>query len=198
MDVVYYDIYPSKALETYVAAYGKFLESQGEPPVKVTRLQTPEEVLKTADVVSLHCNLDAGSKHLINERTLGLMKPDAVLVNSARGPIIDERALVARLRAFPDFRAGLDVFEHEPEMAPGLAACPNAVILPHIASASSWTREGMASLAAANVAARLSDLPAWGGGDILAFVDPAPLNAAPRASPSIVNAKELGIRVITA
>ena len=65
---------------------------------------------------------------------------------------------------------GLDVFEHEPAMAPGLAACPNAVIVPHIASASLWTRGGMASLAAANVAARLRGAPAWTGADLLAFV----------------------------
>ena len=80
-------------------------------------------------------------------------------------------------------------------MAPGLAACPNAVIVPHIASASLWTRGGMASLAAANVAARLRGAPAWTGADVLAFVE-GPLEGVPNASPSIVNAADLGIPTV--
>ncbi len=71
------------------------------------------------------------------------MKPTAVLVNAARGPVINETDLVAHLKANPEFRCGLDVFEDEPAMKPGLADCPNAVIVPHIASASLWTRAGM-------------------------------------------------------
>lgn len=94
-------------------------------------------------MVSLHCNLDANTKHLMNKERLNMMKPDAVLVNAARGPVIDETALVAHLKANPNFRAGLDVFEDEPLMKPGLAACENAVIVPHIASATLWTRAGM-------------------------------------------------------
>lgn len=90
-----------------------------------------------------------------------MMKPNAVLVNAARGPVIDEVALVAHLKANPEFRCGLDVFEDEPAMKPGLADCPNAVIVPHIASASMWTRSGMATLAAANVAAHLQVRLLW-------------------------------------
>jgi hydroxypyruvate reductase 1 len=123
-----------------------------------------------------------------------MMKPDAVLVNAARGPVIEEAALVAHLQTHPDFRCGLDVFEDEPAMAPGLAACPNAVIVPHIASASMWTRSGMATLAAANVAGVLQGLPAWNKTDILPFLD-APLAQLPRAAASIVNAKEIGLAV---
>lgn len=74
-----------------------------------------------------------------------MMKPNAVLINAARGPVIDEAALVTHLQQNREFTAGLDVFENEPKMKPGLADCPNAVIVPHIASASMWTRSGMVS-----------------------------------------------------
>jgi len=143
-------------------------------------------------VVSLHCNLDANTRHLINAERLGMMKPEAVLVNAARGPCIDEAALVAHLKANPTFFAGLDVFEDEPAMKAGLAECSNAVIVPHIASASMWTRSGMATLAACNVAARVQGHPVWTSQDVLPFVD-GDFNAIPKASPSIVNAKELGL-----
>ena len=122
------------------------------------------------------------------------MKPNAVLVNAARGPVINEADLVAHLRANPDFRCGLDVFEDEPLMAPGLAECPNAVIVPHIASASMWTRSAMATMAAANVAERLAGNPVNSdmGTVVERYVD-SEFDAVPRMSPSIVNAKELGL-----
>ena len=85
------------------------------------------------------------------------MKTDAVLINTSRGPIIDEAALVAHCRTHPDFRAGLDVFEDEPALKPGLNELENVVLVPHIGSATSWTREGMAILAAGNVAGILMD-----------------------------------------
>ncbi|GAB4822543.1 hypothetical protein N2152v2_009589 [Parachlorella kessleri] len=198
MDLVYYDPYPNKFLEQYVSDYGKLLESKGERPVTVKRLESVEEVLQQADVsaggavVSLHCNLDDTTRHLINSERLALMKPDAVLVNAARGPVIDESALVAHLQAHPAFRVGLDVFEDEPLMKPGLAECENAVVVPHIASATEWTRSGMATLAAANVAAILQGYPVWNKPDVLPFVD-GPFEQIPQAAPSIVNAKDLGL-----
>eukprot|EP00803_Ostreobium_quekettii_P007540 evm.model.scf_110EXC.8 EVM.evm.TU.scf_110EXC.8 scf_110EXC:140280-146754(-) len=190
MDLVYYDPYPNKKLEDYVSKYGDLLESCGERRVTCRRLETVEEVLREADVVSLHCNLDQNTRHLMNKERLNMMKPDAVLVNAARGPVIDETALVAHLQANPNFRAGLDVFEDEPLMKPGLAQCGNAVVVPHIASASMWTRGGMATLAACNVAARLQGFPVWGKPDVLPFVD-GPFEDIPKASPSIVNAADL-------
>jgi len=111
------------------------------------------------------------------------------LVNTSRGPVVDEAALVAHCRKHPNFRAGLDVFEDEPEMKPGLVELDNVLIVPHIASATRWTREGMATLAASNVAGILSDYPAWNQPDILSFLE----GESPKAAPSIVNAKELGI-----
>lgn len=194
MDLIYYDPYPNTRLEEYIRKYSELLRHSGEPPVAVRRVETVEEVLKEADVVSLHCNLDASTHHLMNKERLALMKPNAVLINAARGPVIDESALVTHLQQNPDFRVGLDVFEDEPAMRPGLAECPNAVIVPHIASASLWTRSGMATLAAANVAATLHGLPAWNKPNVLPFID-RPVESIPPAAPSIVNAKELGIKI---
>ncbi|PSC68951.1 glycerate dehydrogenase [Micractinium conductrix] len=194
-DLVYYDPYPNTFLEQYVKDYSKLLESKGERPLSVRRCETVEEVLQLADVVSLHCNLDDNTRHLMNAQRLSLMKPDAVLVNAARGPVVDEAALVAHLKANPSFRAGLDVFEDEPAMKPGLADCPNAVIVPHIASATLWTRAGMATLAACNVAATLQGYPAWNKPDVLPFVD-GPFEDIPKAAPSLVNAKELGLKTV--
>lgn len=192
MNLLYYDPYPNTKLEQYVKDYGELLRHHGEPPVAVRRCETIDEVLRESDLVSLHCNLDANTHHLINKQRLETMKPDAVLVNAARGPVIDEAALVAHLQKNPDFRCGLDVFEDEPAMKPGLADCPNAVIVPHIASASMWTRSGMATLAAANVAGILQGFPAYNQPNILPYID-NPVASIPQAAPSIVNAKELGL-----
>jgi hydroxypyruvate reductase 1 len=189
MNLVYFDLYPNEALETYIADYAALLEKHGEPPVTCRRVETLEDLLREADLVSLHTVLDENTKHLINAERLGQMKDNAILVNSSRGPIIDEKALVAHCQAHPDFRVGLDVFEEEPAMAPGLTELDNVVIVPHIASATVWTREGMASLAAANVAAILKGYPMWTGPDVLPFLEGTP----PAAAPSIVNASELNL-----
>jgi hydroxypyruvate reductase 1 len=117
------------------------------------------------------------------------MKPDAILVNTSRGPVIDEAALVEHLKRCPDFRTALDVFENEPALAPGLAAQENAVIVPHIASATVWTRAGMATLAALNVAGVLAGHPLAGELEVEKFLD----GDFPEKTPSIVNAPELGI-----
>ena len=189
MNLVYYDVYPNKDLEEYVAAYSDFLESRGEEPVHCIRAGAVEEVLRQADCVSVHTVLDESTHHLINVDSLALMKENAILVNTSRGPVVDEAALVAHCQKHPNFRAGLDVFEDEPDMKPGLVDLDNVVIVPHIASATRWTREGMASLAAGNVAGILCGYPAWNQPDILSFLE----GESPRAAPSIVNAKALGI-----
>jgi len=189
MDLIYYDVHPNKDLEDYIAAYAEFLKSRGEAPVSCKRAETIEAVLQQADCVSLHTVLDESTHHLINAERLALMKENAVLVNTSRGPVVDEAALVAHCRTHPNFRAGLDVFEDEPDMKPGLVELDNVVIVPHIASATRWTREGMATLAATNVAGLLSGYPAWNKPDILSFLE----GEAPQAAPSIVNAEALGI-----
>jgi hydroxypyruvate reductase 1 len=193
MNLIYYDIYPNQELEDYIAAYSDFLKSRGEAPVTCRRAESVEDVLRKADCVSLHTVLDESTHHLINAERLSLMKENAILVNTSRGPVVDEAALVAHCRKHPNFRAGLDVFEDEPEMKPGLVELDNVVIVPHIASATRWTREGMATLAGSNVAGILSGYPVWNRPDILPFLE----EAAPKAAPSVVNAKELGMTLYT-
>jgi hydroxypyruvate reductase 1 len=193
MDFIYYDVRQNRGLEKYFREYSKFLRTQGEAPIKVTRAKTLEEVLKNADVVSLHPLLDETTHHLINAKRLRLMKNNAVLVNAARGPVIDEAALVAHCRRNPEFRAGLDVFEDEPKMKRGLSRLKNVVIVPHIASATGWTRKGMATLAASNVAAILRGWPvSTDPSRIPEFIE----GKGPKAAPSIVNAKELGLATL--
>jgi hydroxypyruvate reductase 1 len=189
MNLVYFDPYPNEALERFITDYSAFLVEHGEPPVTCRRLDSIEDVLREANVVSLHTALDESTRHMINSERLGLMKPDAVLVNSSRGPVIDEAALVDHCRTHPDFKVGLDVFEDEPAMKPGLAELDNVVIVPHIASATGWTRQGMATLAAANVAAVLQGYPLWKSDDVLPFLS----GDVPQAAPNIVNAAELGL-----
>jgi len=118
-----------------------------------------EDLLRTSDFVSLHVPLLPQTHHLINAEALSLMKPTAVLINTSRGPVIDEAALVQALRDGVIAGAGLDVYEHEPQLAPGLADLPNVVVLPHIGSASHATRDKMAVIAAENVIAFFAGLP---------------------------------------
>jgi glyoxylate reductase len=115
-----------------------------------------DELLANSDVVSLHVPGGDGTKHLIDARRLSLMRPTAVLVNTARGPVIDEAALADALHDGRLFAAGLDVFEREPEVHPRLLSAPRAVVLPHIGSASQATRTRMARLASSAVATVLS------------------------------------------
>lgn len=114
-----------------------------------------EALLRESDFVSLHVPLSRETHHLIGRRELGWMKPGAVLVNTARGPVIDEIELVRALRSGRIAGAGLDVYEREPRLAPGLSRCPNAVLAPHLASATTETRDRMARLAAENLIAGL-------------------------------------------
>ncbi len=112
-----------------------------------------DTLLGASDFVSIHLPLTEGTTGLIDAERLAQMKPTAVLVNTARGPVVDEAALAAALRSGAIWAAGLDVFEREPEVHPDLLELDNAVLLPHIASASIPTRLAMAELAVDNVLA---------------------------------------------
>ena len=118
-----------------------------------------DELLATADVVSIHTPLSAETRHLIDARRLGLMKPTAHLVNTSRGPVVDEAALAAALRDGTIAGAGLDVFEREPAIEPALLELENAVLLPHLGSATIETRTAMGVLAAENAVAVLAGQP---------------------------------------
>lgn len=108
------------------------------------------ELLTSADVISLHVPLTDATHHLIDERALRAMRPSTVLVNTSRGPVVDEQALVRALRQGWIAGAGLDVYENEPALAPGLRECRNAVLSPHLGSATVATRAAMARLTAQN------------------------------------------------
>ena len=114
-----------------------------------------DELLTTADIVSLHCPLSDDTRHLIDAEALGRMQPSSFLVNTTRGPVVDEAALAESLRAGTIAGAGLDVFEQEPEVHPALLDLENVVLIPHLGSATVETRTAMGVLAAENVAAVL-------------------------------------------
>ncbi|MEO7022574.1 MAG: D-glycerate dehydrogenase [Ktedonobacteraceae bacterium] len=138
MNVIYYDVYRMKPEE--------------EAEYHLTYLPM-DEVLKQADFVSVHTPYMPSTHHLISERELGLMKPSAILINTARGPIVDEKALVKALQHGQIAGAGLDVFENEPAVERELLSMEQVVLLPHIASASLKTRTLMATMASDNLVA---------------------------------------------
>jgi glyoxylate reductase len=138
-------------------AYFDMIRNEGlEHDVGAVFCPTIEAVLACADVVSLHVPLMSTTHHLMSAERLTLMKPTAFLVNTSRGPVIDEEALVSALKGGTIAGAGLDVFEHEPLLASGLAELPNVVLTPHIASATAQSRDDMARLASENIIACLS------------------------------------------
>lgn len=136
MKIIYNDLKPNEILEK---------------DIDCTYKETTEEVLKEADVVTVHVPLLDSTRHLINKERLELMKPSAYLINTSRGPVIDEQALVEALKNGTIRGAGLDVLEEEPKLAPGLAELDNVVVTPHIASASEETRGKMSEMAAQNI-----------------------------------------------
>jgi glyoxylate reductase len=111
-----------------------------------------EELLARADVVTLHCPLTAATRHLIDARRLAQMKRGAILVNTSRGPVVDEAALVASLEAGHLGGAGLDVYENEPSVHPGLIGREDVVLLPHLGSGTHATRAQMATMALTDAA----------------------------------------------
>lgn len=122
-----------------------------ERALGATYVASLDELLGAADAVSIHCPLTAETRHLFDAARLAKMKMGSVLVNTARGPIVDEPALAHALEHGPLFAAGLDVFEEEPRVHPSLLARENAILAPHIGSADRPTREAMAGTAADNV-----------------------------------------------
>ena len=128
-----------------------------DPPVKeiIQKMKGVEyrdldDLLRESDFVTLHCPLSKETHHLIGKRELDLMKPTAILINTSRGPVVDEKALVSALKKGKIAGAGLDVFEKEPRLYPGLAKLENVVLLPHIGSATLDTRGQMAVAAVKN------------------------------------------------
>lgn len=127
-------------------------EELGEFAGKVTQVRW-EELVERSDYLSLHVPLTEQTTHLVDAPVLAKMKDSAILINTARGPVVDETALVAALKSGEIAGAGLDVFEEEPALAPGLAKLPNTVLLPHIGSATVPVRAEMSRLSALNAIA---------------------------------------------
>ncbi|MFC1729762.1 2-hydroxyacid dehydrogenase [candidate division KSB1 bacterium] len=136
MKICYYDIKQNEEFEKQYDAQFK---------------ATVDEAMTEADVVTTHVPLLDSTKHLINEERLSKMKPTAYFINSSRGPVVDEKALVEALKNETIKGAALDVYEDEPALAPGLAELDNVVITPHIASATEGTRGKMSEIAAQNI-----------------------------------------------
>ncbi len=138
MKVIYYDVYP--------------MSPEEEAEYHLTYMLM-DDVLEQADFISIHTPYMSTTHHLISERELSIMKPSAILINTARGPIVDEKALVKALQNNTIAGAGLDVYENEPAVEPELLTMENVVLLPHIASASLKTRTLMATMASDNIVA---------------------------------------------
>jgi glyoxylate reductase len=138
-------------------ATARLAEALGAKPIFAGRGDDIDALLSTADVVSLHCPLNAETIHLIDRVALERMRPSAVLVNTARGPIVDEAALVVALREGVIAGAALDVYEREPELTKELLSLENVVLTPHLGSATRETREAMGLLAVEALRAVLVD-----------------------------------------
>jgi glyoxylate reductase len=139
MKIIYYDV---KRSEEFEKQYN-------------LRYVDLEALLKESDFVSIHVPMMPETKHLIGATQLKMMKKTAYLINTSRGPVVDEKALVEALKSGEIKGAALDVYEEEPKMAPGLAELPNTVLTPHTASATEETRGAMSELAAKNIIAVL-------------------------------------------
>lgn len=138
-----------------VMYYDSIRDEQREKQCGITYASL-EDVLRAADAVTLHVSLSASTRHLFGAKEIALMKPTAYLVNTSRGAVIDEKALVRALQAQQIAGAALDVFEEEPNLSEGLADLENVVLTPHVASASREARDKMAELAARNIIEALS------------------------------------------
>ena len=140
--VIYYDVKKNEEFEREFGAEYK---------------PTIEDLLREADFVSLHVPLLESTRHLMNRERLKFMKPTAYLINTSRGPVVDEKVLAEALRNGTIRGAALDVFENEPAIEPELLKLENVILTPHIASATEETRSKMAEMAADNIIAALSD-----------------------------------------
>jgi glyoxylate reductase len=132
---------------------------EGRPALDLPEMSL-DELLVSSDVISIHTPLTAATRHLIDRRALARMKRSAYLVNTARGPVVDEEALAWALNEHLIAGAALDVYEREPEIFAGLLGLENVVLAPHLGSATRETRTAMADLAVSNALAVLHGRPA--------------------------------------
>jgi glyoxylate reductase len=139
----------SRGFKMKVVAYDPYVKESIER-TKGVEYRELNDLLKESDFITLHSPLTKETHHLIGPKELDLMKPTAILINTSRGPVVDEKALVSALKKGKIAGAGLDVYEKEPKLTPGLSKLENVVLLPHIGSATDDTRGQMAVVAAKN------------------------------------------------
>lgn len=145
----------AKAFGTRVVYYKRHrLDKEEEKKLEISFMEL-DELVSTSDFISLHVPLTPETHHLIDRRRIGMMKPTAVLINTARGAVVDEKALVEALKERHIWGAGFDVYEFEPHVPEDLLELDNVVLLPHIGSATIETREKMSVMVAENVIAVL-------------------------------------------
>jgi len=139
-----------KAFGTKIIYYNRSRKENFEKELNAKKVSL-NKLLKTADIISLHIPLNSETHHLLNKDNLQLLKPTAILVNTARGEVVDEKYLIRMLKKKKIFSAGFDVYKNEPNLNPELFKLANVVLLPHIGSATNESRSAIAELAAKNV-----------------------------------------------
>ncbi len=144
-------IHMAKGFNCKILYYDVVRNEKIEKELGATYFENPDEVIRQSDILSLHVPLLPTTKHMINTEKLNIMKKSAILINTSRGPVVDENALVKALQERTIAGAGIDVYENEPKMAKGLTKLDNVVLTPHIASARTSARNEMAVLAAQNI-----------------------------------------------
>jgi glyoxylate reductase len=146
---------------------GKILRNLGMSVEYIHSDENSEQLvikLKRAQVLSFHCSLNPSTRHWLNAKRLALLPKDAIVLNTTRGPVLDEKALIRALKNRRIFGAGLDVYENEPKIPPALRALPNTILLPHVGSATETARHAMAQLVVNGVLRILGEIP--GGQDV--------------------------------
>jgi glyoxylate reductase len=146
----------ARAFGMQVLYHNRNRQVDAETEFNATYCPDFSELLALSDVVSLHCPLTPATHHLIDRAALSQMKPTAVLINTARGPVVDESALIECLSSGGIFAAGLDVYEHEPKVPTELMALGNVVLAPHLGTATRNARDAMGMRVIANIEAFLS------------------------------------------
>lgn len=145
----------AKAFNMQVSYHGPHQKTEAETLLDANYFESLTEMLATSDIISIHCPLNKSTHHIINAETIAAMKPDAILINTGRGSLVDESALVNAMKNGHLFAAGLDVFEHEPAIHAELLTLSNVTLTPHIGSATSQCRGAMAACAIGNILAQM-------------------------------------------
>lgn len=145
----------AKAFNMEISYHGPRRKIEAEAALEANYFEDLTEMLTASDIISINCPLNENTHHIINAETIAAMKPDAILINTGRGPLVDESALVNAMKNGHLFAAGLDVFEHEPNIHADLLTLPNVTLTPHIGSATSQCRSAMAACAIGNILAQM-------------------------------------------